>query len=60
MSDLARKEMMNIEQVGMTNDEYRTSNFEQMSFDILRFIIRHLKKTGLGQGAGCRVQGVKV
>jgi len=25
---------MNIEQVGMSNDEFRTSNFEQMSFII--------------------------
>jgi len=58
MSDLARKEMMNIEQVGMSNDEFRTTNFEQMSFDILRFIIRYLKKAGLGQGAGRMVQGV--
>jgi len=29
MSDLARKEMMNIEKMGMTNDEFRTLNFEQ-------------------------------
>jgi len=34
MCDLARKEMMNIEKVGMSNDEYRTLNFEQT-------VIRH-------------------
>ena len=42
----------------ISNAEFRTDSHS--TFDILRFIIRHLKKTGLGQGAGFRAQGVNV
>jgi hypothetical protein len=57
MSDLARKEMMNIEKMGMTNDECRTSNFEQMSFDIRYSAVHHsIFKKGRS-GARRRVQG---
>jgi len=46
----------------MSNDEFRTLNFEQMSFDILRFIIRHLKRPvwGKAPGSGRKAQGVNV
>jgi hypothetical protein len=46
----------------MMNIEYRTRILEirtdnHSTFDILRFIIRYLKKAGLGQGTGFRAQG---
>ena len=39
------------------NFERRISNRCHSIFDILRFIIRYLKKAGLWQGAGFRAQG---
>ena len=59
--------MMNIEQVGMTNDEFRTGgmsndefrtlNFEQMSFDIRYSAVHHSTfKKGRSE-ARRRVQG---
>jgi hypothetical protein len=57
MYDLARKEMMNIEQVEMSDDEFRTLNFEQMSFDIRYSAVHHsIFKKGRS-GARRRVQG---
>ena len=41
----------------MMNIERRISNRCHSTFDILRFIIRYLKKAGLGQGAGFRAHG---
>jgi len=37
MCDLARKEMMNYEKMGMSNDEYQTLNIEQGECRMMNF-----------------------